>query len=68
MRYTDESKDFSQSVINDAGKTIFLPVNPITGATDTSNTAVPEPGVQQPAERGHVLHLQDQLQGMVAAR
>jgi iron complex outermembrane receptor protein len=41
VRYTDESKDFSQSVLNDAGKTIFLPVNPITGAVDTSNTSVP---------------------------
>jgi iron complex outermembrane recepter protein len=40
-RYTDETKDFSQSVMNDQGKSIFLPVNPFTGATDTSNTSVP---------------------------
>ncbi|MBS0577958.1 MAG: TonB-dependent receptor [Proteobacteria bacterium] len=41
VRYTDETKDFSQSVMNDQGKTIFLPVDPFTGATDTSNTTVP---------------------------
>jgi iron complex outermembrane recepter protein len=41
LRYTDERKDFSQFVQNDAGTTIFLPVNPVTGAVDTSNTSVP---------------------------
>jgi len=41
LRYTDETKEFSQFVQNDAGKTIFLPVDPITGAVDTSNTSVP---------------------------
>jgi iron complex outermembrane receptor protein len=40
-RFTNETKDFSQYVQNDVGKTIFLPVNPITGAVDTSNTSVP---------------------------
>jgi iron complex outermembrane receptor protein len=43
VRYTDETKDFSQFVENDVGTTIFLPVNPITGAVDTSNTSVPSP-------------------------
>ncbi|MBS0364261.1 MAG: TonB-dependent receptor [Proteobacteria bacterium] len=42
-RYTDESKDFSQFVQNDAGTSIFLPVNPITGVTDTSDPTVPSP-------------------------
>ncbi len=42
-RYTDETKAFSQSVINDAGKTIFLPVDPFTGAVNTSDTSVPSP-------------------------
>ncbi len=43
VRYTNETKDFSQSVMNDQGKSIFLPVDPFTGATDTSNTSVPSP-------------------------
>jgi iron complex outermembrane receptor protein len=43
VRYTDETKDFSQFVENDVGTTIFLPVNPITGAVNTSNTSVPSP-------------------------
>jgi iron complex outermembrane receptor protein len=43
VRYTDERKDFSQFVENDVGTTIFLPVNPITGVVDTSNTSVPSP-------------------------
>ena len=43
VRYTDETKDFSQFVENDVGTTIFLPVNPITGVVDTSNTSVPSP-------------------------
>jgi iron complex outermembrane recepter protein len=52
VRYTDETKDFSQSVINDAGKTIFLPVNPITGETDTSNTSVPSPACSNLQDEG----------------
>jgi iron complex outermembrane receptor protein len=40
-RFTHETKDFSQFVENDVGTTIFLPVNPITGVVDTSNTSVP---------------------------
>src|SRR5580698_3552748 len=40
-RFTHETKDFSQYVQNDAGTTIFLPVDPITGVVDTSNTSVP---------------------------
>ena len=40
-RFTNETKDFSQFVENDVGTTIFLPVNPITGVVDTSNTSVP---------------------------
>jgi len=40
-RFTNETKDFSQFVQNDVGTTIFLPVNPITGVVDTSNTSVP---------------------------
>jgi iron complex outermembrane recepter protein len=43
VRYTDETKDFSQFVENDVGTTIFLPVNPITGVVNTSNTSVPSP-------------------------
>jgi iron complex outermembrane receptor protein len=41
VRYTDETKDFSQFLDNDAGKTIFLPVNPITGVVDTSDVTPP---------------------------
>ena len=52
VRYTDESKDFSQFVENDAGKTIFLPVNPITGAVDTSNTSVPSPACSSLQQEG----------------
>jgi len=40
-RFTHETKDFSQYVQNDVGTTIFLPVDPITGVVDTSNTSVP---------------------------
>ncbi|HUA90611.1 MAG TPA: TonB-dependent receptor [Steroidobacteraceae bacterium] len=40
-RFTHEDKYFSQFVENDVGTTIFLPVNPITGVVDTSNTSVP---------------------------
>ncbi len=40
-RFTHEDKEFSQFVENDVGTTIFLPVNPITGVVDTSNTSVP---------------------------
>ncbi len=40
-RFTNETKDFSQFVENDVGTTIFLPVDPITGVVDTSNTSVP---------------------------
>jgi iron complex outermembrane recepter protein len=41
VRYTNETKDFSQFLDNDAGKTIFLPVNPITGVVDTSDVTPP---------------------------
>ena len=67
VRYTDETKDFSQSVMNDQGKTIFLPVDPFTGADRHQQYLGAQPGLQQPAGRGHVLHLQDQLQGVVTA-
>ena len=52
VRYTDETKDFSQSVMNDQGKTIFLPVDPFTGATDTSNTSVPSPACSNLQDEG----------------
>jgi iron complex outermembrane receptor protein len=44
LRYTDETKDFSQFVVRgDSGKSLFLPIDPITGAVDTSNVSVPSP-------------------------
>ena len=52
VRYTDETKDFSQFVENDAGKTIFLPVNPITGVVDTSNTSVPSQACSSLQQQG----------------
>jgi iron complex outermembrane receptor protein len=42
LRYTDETKKFSQDVVrSDSGKSLFLPIDPITGAVDTSTVATP---------------------------
>ena len=43
--------------MNDAGKTIFLPVNPITGAVDTSNHLGPKSACSTLQDAGHLLHL-----------
>lgn len=44
LRYTDETKDFSQFVIRaDSQRSLFLPINPFTGAVDTSNVSTPSP-------------------------
>lgn len=42
VRYTDEKKDFSQFVIrSDSQRSLFLPIDPVTGAVDTSDVSVP---------------------------
>ena len=67
VRYTDETKDFSQSVMNDSGQD-HLPARQSVHRRDRHQQYLgTEPGLQQPAGRGHLLHLQDQLQGVVPA-